>query len=231
MGSHKSRPLHHGPAPEVGISGGTVEESVLIKRVGQTKGRIPMSLRLPHHLKELRFLQLAVYTLIFVTIFPLLSDSHILDLLAQIFLLNSLLVSISAGGPKSRLNWILWILWGLSFLGYVFSVSGIYPTLTPLWQSLHIIFTGLLLLSCVIVIFAFIFLSHQVTLDTIFAAVVAYLFIAFTYAELYRLIWFWQPGSFLFPSQDPASFHVFQGDMVYFSLVTIATVGYGDIAP
>jgi hypothetical protein len=206
MGSHKSRPLHHGPAPEVGISGGTVEESVLIKRVGQTKGRIPMSLRLPHHLKELRFLQLAVYTLIFVTIFPLLSDSHILDLLAQIFLLNSLLVSISAGGPKSRLNWIL-------------------------WQSLHIIFTGLLLLSCVIVIFAFIFLSHQVTLDTIFAAVVAYLFIAFTYAELYRLIWFWQPGSFLFPSQDPASFHVFQGDMVYFSLVTIATVGYGDIAP
>jgi hypothetical protein len=79
-----------------------------------------MSLRLPHHLKELRFLQLAVYTLIFVTIFPLLSDSHILDLLAQIFLLNSLLVSISAGGPKSRLNWILWILWGLSFLGYVF---------------------------------------------------------------------------------------------------------------
>jgi voltage-gated potassium channel len=165
-----------------------------------------MSLRLPHHLKELRFLQLAVYTLIFVTIFPLLSDSHILDLLAQIFLLNSLLVSISAGGPKSRLNWIL-------------------------WQSLHIIFTGLLLLSCVIVIFAFIFLSHQVTLDTIFAAVVAYLFIAFTYAELYRLIWFWQPGSFLFPSQDPASFHVFQGDMVYFSLVTIATVGYGDIAP
>jgi voltage-gated potassium channel len=188
-------------------------------------------LQLSSHLKELRFLQLTVYTLIFLILSPLLSGSHIINVLAQIFILNSLLVSLSAGGPKSRHKWILWSLWGVSLLGYIFTASGLVPFLTPLWRLLDIIFTSLLLLGCVIATFAFIFQSHQVTLDTIFAAVVAYLFIAFAYAQLYRLIWFWQPESFSFPSQDPASFQVFHSDMVYFSLVTIATLGYGDIVP
>jgi voltage-gated potassium channel len=190
-----------------------------------------LSLRLPSHLKELRFLQLTLYTLIFLIISPLLSGSLIINILAQVFILNSLLVSLSAGGPKRRHKWILWSLWGVSLVGYIFAASGVLPTLTPLWRFLDIIFTALLLLGCVIVTFAFIFRSHRVTLDTIFAAVVAYLFIAFTYAQLYQLISLWQPGSFLFSSRDPAHFQVFQSNMLYFSLVTIATLGYGDIVP
>jgi voltage-gated potassium channel len=190
-----------------------------------------VSIQLPSYLKELRFLQLTVYTLISLIIFPVLPGSIIINVLAQIFILNSLLVSLSAGGTKSRHKWILWSLWGVSVLGYLFAASNLFPTLTPLWRHLNIIFTALLLLACIAVIFTFIFQSHRVTLDTIFAAVVAYLFIAFTYAQLYRLIWFWQPGSFLFPSREAASFPVFESDMLYFSLVTIATLGYGDIVP
>jgi voltage-gated potassium channel len=190
-----------------------------------------VSLRLPSHLKELRFLQLTVYTLIFLIFSPLFSGSLIFNILVQVFILNSLLVSLSAGGPKSRHKWILWSLWALSLVGYIFAASGVVPTLTPLWRFLDIIFTALLLLGCVIVTFAFIFRSHRVTLDTIFAAVVAYLFIAFTFAQLYQLISLCQPGSFQFPSRNPAYFQVFPSDMVYFSLVTIATLGYGDIVP
>jgi voltage-gated potassium channel len=190
-----------------------------------------VSLRLPSHLKELRFLQLTLYTLIFLIISPLLSGSLIINILAQVFILNSLLVSLSAGGPKRRHKEVLWSLWGLSLVGYLLAASGVAPTLTPLWRLLDIIFSALLLLGCVVVTFSFIFRSHRVSLDTIFAAVVAYLFIAFTYAQLYQLISLFQPGSFLFPSRNTASFQVFQSDMVYFSLVTIATLGYGDIVP
>jgi voltage-gated potassium channel len=188
-------------------------------------------LRLPSHLKELRFLQLTLYTLIFLIISPLLCGSYLINVLAQIFILNSLLVSLSAGGPKKRHKEVLWTLWGLSLACYLLAASGVAPALTPLWRSLDIIFTARLLLSCVVVTFAFIFRSHQVNLATIFAAVVAYLFIAFTYAQLYQLISLWQPGSFSSPSQSAASFQVFPSDMRYFSLVTIATLGYGDIVP
>ena len=54
-----------------------------------------MSLNIPAHLKELRFLQLTLFTLVFLIISPLLSSSLILSILAQIFILSSLLVSRS----------------------------------------------------------------------------------------------------------------------------------------
>jgi hypothetical protein len=105
-----------------------------------------------------------VYTLIFLVLSPLLSGSHIFNILAQIFILNSLLVSISASGPQSRQKWILWGLWGLSLLSYSFTTFNAFPTLTPLWQLVDIVSTALLLLGCVLVTFAFIFKSRQVDL-------------------------------------------------------------------
>jgi len=69
-----------------------------------------MSLKIPAHLKELRFLQLTLYTLIFLIISPLLSGSFIFSILTQIFILNSLLVSLSAGGFENRYKLVLWSL-------------------------------------------------------------------------------------------------------------------------
>jgi voltage-gated potassium channel len=190
-----------------------------------------VSLRLPSHLKELRFLQLTLYALIFMIISPLLAGNLIFNILAQIFILNSLLVSLSAAGSKSHYKLVLWSLWIISILGYLFATLEVAPTLVHLWRFTDIFSTALLLVGCIGATCAFIFRSHRVTLDTIFAAVVVYLFIAFTYAQLYQLISLWQPGSFLVPSQNSAYFRVLQSDMVYFSLVTIATLGYGDIVP
>jgi voltage-gated potassium channel len=187
--------------------------------------------QLSSHLKELRFLQLILYALIFMIISPLLAGSLICNILAQIFILNSLLVSLSAAGYRSRYKLVLWSLWVISTLGYLLATLEVAPTLIPLWRFTDIFFSALLLLGCIIVTFAFIFRSHRITLDTIFAAVVVYLFIAFTFAQLYQLLSLWQPGSFLFPSRNPSDFRVFQSDMIYFSLVTIATLGYGDIVP
>jgi voltage-gated potassium channel len=190
-----------------------------------------MSLNIPAHLKELRFLQLTLYTLIFLIITPLLSSSLILSILAQVFILNSLLVSLSAGGFENRYKLVLWSLWVISMLGYLLATFEVAPTMIPLWWLIDIFFTTLLLLSCIIATCTFIFRSRRVTLDTIFAAVVVYLFIAFTFAQLYHLLSFWQPESFPASAQNSASLNVFKMDMVYFSLVTIATLGYGDIVP
>jgi voltage-gated potassium channel Kch len=70
------------------------------------------------------------------------------------------------------------------------------------------------------------------TVDSIFATVAAYLLLAMLFTQLYLCLITWNPASFSLPVEAagrPAN--LLQADMTYFSLVTLATVGYGDILP
>jgi voltage-gated potassium channel len=187
---------------------------------------------MPSHLKELRFLQLTCYALVLLIISPLLSGSLTLNILGQGLLLNSLLVALSAGEPRVRLKWLLWSLWGTGVLCYLLSAVGVAPALTPMFHLLEIILASLLLLGCITVTLTFIFRNHRVTLDTIFAAVMNYLLLAFIYAQFYQFLLFWNPQSFKLPVlASPDTYKIFRTDITYFSLVTISTLGYGDIVP
>jgi hypothetical protein len=69
---------------------------------------------------------------------------------------------------------------------------------------------------------------QEVTRETIFGAVVAYLLIALMWAFLYMVLEKLAPGSFSFSEQAMISeYQQFQ----YFSFVTITTLGYGDVTP
>ena len=183
-------------------------------------------------LKELRFLQLIFYIVFFLLIFPTLSHDWLLRLFSGIFLLNTLLVSISAGGKEIRWKWLYWIFFGGAILFSILYVTPIYPELHPLFFILASTFDILLLLSCLGTILSFIFESPRVTPDTIFAAVVAYLMIAFTFGLIYLLLFFLAPQSFnLTPPTTVASIGLLQGTMLYYSLVIITTLGLGDIVP
>lgn len=72
----------------------------------------------------------------------------------------------------------------------------------------------------------------DVTIDAIAGAACAYTLLALVWAGLYMLLELLHPGSFLIPaawrmgaSGDPGA------ALVYFSFVTLTTVGYGDITP
>jgi hypothetical protein len=56
--------------------------------------------------------------------------------------------------------------------------------------------------------------------------------VALLFTQIYLFLITWNPDSFSMPI-DPAdrSVQMLQADMTYFSLVTLATVGYGDILP
>ena len=74
--------------------------------------------------------------------------------------------------------------------------------------------------------------SGKVTLDKIYGAVCAYLLLGFAWTFTYSLIEELQPGSFA-SSTSPMP-HDLVGRVMqlrYFSFVTLATVGYGDIVP
>jgi hypothetical protein len=72
----------------------------------------------------------------------------------------------------------------------------------------------------------------DVSLDTIAGAACAYTLLAVVWGSMYMLLEFLHPGSFHIPegwllgaARDP------NAALVYFSFVTLTTVGYGDITP
>ncbi|MBT8369298.1 MAG: hypothetical protein KJP23_31790 [Deltaproteobacteria bacterium] len=88
---------------------------------------------------------------------------------------------------------------------------------------------GLIVLAFAIIsILNLIFTEETVTRQTISAAVAVYLLIALMWTFIYRLLENLYPGSFAVAHD---SLHSAANVFLYFSLVTITTLGYGDITP
>jgi voltage-gated potassium channel len=80
-------------------------------------------------------------------------------------------------------------------------------------------------------LFGFIFRASQVDSEVMCAAIAGYLLLAMVWGFAYILIADLVPGSFVFTA-GPASSQVMKGfTALYFSFVTLCTVGYGDIVP
>ena len=96
------------------------------------------------------------------------------------------------------------------------------------------LFSFLALTLAIAFIIKKIFTSYIVTIDTIAASLCAYLLLGFAFAYIYSLLDLTYPGSFIssldnttidFTSVDAGL------DEIYFSFITLLTVGYGDIVP
>jgi voltage-gated potassium channel len=178
-------------------------------------------------LREWRFLQLALSLAALFIILPWSSHHLLFQIAVQLFMLNSLFVAISEEGRRSRLRPFLWIAWGLS-------IAASALTWLPLPFDIHgveFFFFAVLLAGCVVGILRYVFRTSRVTVDTIFGAVAAYLLLAAWFAVLHMLLLHLNPNSFRIPDATPEAPGVVRSDLLYFSLITIVTVGYGDIVP
>nr|WP_320191078.1 potassium channel family protein [uncultured Desulfobacter sp.] len=79
-----------------------------------------------------------------------------------------------------------------------------------------------------LLIILFIFRSPVVTRDVVSAALVVYLFSAMLFAKLYLILELAYPGSF---SISHETIRDNPGILKYFSMVTLSTLGYGDLSP
>ena len=182
--------------------------------------------------RSLRFLQLAVSILLFLLILPFMGGHPYISLFFQLLLLNALLVSLSASDRLPRLRWVLIALWtaGIVLVSkyHLFPGPGPHRLELVLGASFYLLFLS----GCIGAILTYVFKSPRVTLDTIFAAVVAYFFISIIFATSYSILYSFNPGSFNLTLTNTAGEpHFLMTDMVYFSLSTIVGVGFGDILP
>ena len=76
-------------------------------------------------------------------------------------------------------------------------------------------------------LFSYLRNSRLITLEHLFTAVNIYLLLAMLWASIYGAIDAFYPGSIQFGSH-PADH---QSELLYFSLTTLTTTGYGDVAP
>jgi hypothetical protein len=183
-------------------------------------------------MQEWRFLQLSVVLGLWMLLSPQFTDRWVVQAFTQIFLLNSLLVTMWASPHQRRNRQVLLILWGLSFAASVIVLLPLAPHYRDLTLKVEIVSRVPILSACAVGILVFVFRRGTVTLDGIFAALAAYLLIAFVFAQIYVLVLMWAPESFRFPAPIEESMGAaLESAMVYFSFVTIATLGYGDILP
>jgi len=182
--------------------------------------------------RYLRFLQLTVFILLFMLILPFMAGHPFINFFFQLVLLNALLVSLSASDRLSRLRWVLVAFWTVGMV--LFTKHNLFPS--PDAPQLELLLAAsfylLFLVGCIFAILTYVFKSPQVTLDTIFAAVVAYFLISIIFSTFYGIVYFFNPASFNLSFENIVTEpHLLTTEMVYFSLSTIVGVGFGDILP
>ena len=148
-----------------------------------------------------------------------------------------------------RLRFLLDIFFSVIFIAGIYAISHkksnivfaaflALPMIISLWAkyffvSDYVIIVGrlfgiLFFGFAVVHISQFIFKAQDVTKDVLFAAIVVYLLMAIMWSFIYGLLELIQPGSFKLPdAQSQEVSRLF----LYFSFVTITTLGYGDITP
>jgi hypothetical protein len=103
------------------------------------------------------------------------------------------------------------------------------PVVKAQWFAIS---TGLcdvaFILIVIVAMLVFIFRQEDISTDVIAGAIVVYILMAVMWSQIFVVMETAQPGSFNFPAGAVDST---QALLRYFSLVTITTVGYGDITP
>jgi hypothetical protein len=89
--------------------------------------------------------------------------------------------------------------------------------------------TALLIIFSIYCVLRYVLKSQTITTDQIYAGISVYLMLGFAFGSVYYLVNILNPGGFALNTAKLTENG--SPDMMYFSFVTLATLGYGDITP
>ena len=169
-----------------------------------------------------RFSFLLISIVLFMILRPFVEDLVGLSFLMEIFVTAILLSGIYAVS-EDRVTLILALLTGLPAL---FTNWSFQLLKTPSLLLIHHIWAGLFFAVATIIIIRHLINQKVITTDLIWGAVCGYFLLGFMWGDIFSLLETLQPGSFNLGEGVPDI-----DSLIYFSFVTLATLGYGDIVP
>ena len=171
-----------------------------------------------------RFLSLLIFIIIMLVVGPLFEEFVQLSILMDILWSAIFVSAIYAVSQKKR--------------HIVIAVLLVLPMLGSIWTKYFVQYKALVVvgslcgaaffLFAIIQMLIFIYGQKEVTRDLIVGAAVVYLFMALMWTFIFVVVETLHPGSFNLPEgQNIEATRQF----VYYSFVTLTTLGYGDITP
>ncbi|MBS0651185.1 MAG: two pore domain potassium channel family protein [Verrucomicrobia bacterium] len=145
----------------------------------------------------------------------------------KLFLAGTILSSIFNCHHKRIVKWIASL---LAVPSVVLSWLNLAHPSEPVFVA-NAVLTILFMFVCVTSILYDVVLRAHVTLETLRGVICAYFMVAFAFAYVYFLLEYLVPGTFMFAQGEVSvfSFTRFISEMLYFSFITLLTIGYGDI--
>lgn len=174
-------------------------------------------------LHPIHFTRFLVTLCLVLIVMPLVRGLPVIDFLADSIFTIMLLTGIWS---LSRYRWTV----AIAVLLITPKLCNIWlpSTLNPTWLKTGGDFGALLFFSLLIYqTLRFIFRTRQVNWNAISAAIIAYLLLGIGWALIYSLIEQTVPGSFSALKGTAQT----ELPFIYFSFVTLTTLGYGDITP
>jgi hypothetical protein len=179
-----------------------------------------------------RFLVLTLVICTWLLLAPVVGGAWRVELLLEACMLATLLVTVWANPRLVGLRNTLIVLWLASVTGTLLSIA---TAEHPAWRwsrSIELLTLVPLMGMLAGGMLVFVLRQRSLTFDSIFATIAAYLLLAGVFTQIYLCLLTWDPASFSLPVDVAGRpVHLLHADMTYFSLVTLATVGYGDILP
>lgn len=128
-----------------------------------------------------------------------------------------------------RLTEITWLRYGVAIAGgLVFAVGMANAVASTQATSIGIYTTSIAYHAFMIVVLArHTFMARTVMTDILLAATALYLVIGSMYAAIFATVEWFEPGSFVSSSGAEVTWQL----LLYYSYVTLTTLGYGDITP
>ena len=170
-----------------------------------------------------RFLYLLVYILVLIAIQPFDEAFSKFGLLLDI-IVSIIMVSAIYAVSEKPWHTVIGILLAVPLLGIIWT-KRFYKIE---WLQIPETIIGIAFFGFIIaIILKFIFNEDEIKGDLIAGAAAVYLLMAIAWAYAYRAIGVIQPGSFAIADAQ----NITQSLSLYYSFVTITTLGYGDIFP
>jgi hypothetical protein len=173
---------------------------------------------------ELGFLPVLVASILMFVVSPVLahSDAGLTALILLVFAV--LLGALRASGVH---GWLFNVAVGLAAFAGLMAIIEAATDVAVFLAPRALIANGFWIVAPIAVL-ARVVRDRRVTMNTIFGAVTAYFLISLFWGFLYDTIEEIDAGSFAFPGEPRENY---TDELLYFSLVTQTTLGFGDITP